>query len=58
MLLIPTHVSSSENHPPHLTTLLPTHAHLYLHSSAKLSHLTGNVDDSGKGLEAEGIQPF
>ena len=58
MLLTPTHVLSSENCPPHLTTLLPPSPHFHLHFCAKLSHLTGDVDDSGQGLEAEGMQTF
>ena len=39
--------------PENLTT-----PHLHLHSSAKLSHLAGDVDDSGQGLETEGMQIF
>ena len=61
MLLTPTHLLSSENRPPHLTTLmlptLPPHD-LHLHYPAKLSHLAGDVNDSGQGLEAEGMWTF
>ena len=61
MLLTPTHLLSSENRPPHLTTLmlptLPPHD-LHLHYPAKLSHLAGDVNDSGQGLEAERTWAF
>ena len=56
MLLTPTHLLSYENLPPHLTNLMLSHLHL--HYPAKLSHLAGDVDDSGQGLEAEGMQIF
>ena len=32
--------------------------HLHLHSSVKLSHLAGDGNNSGQGLEAEGMQTF
>ena len=56
MLLTPTHLLSSEKCPPHLKTL--PHPHLHLHYPAKLSQLAGDVNDSGQGLEAEGMQTF
>ena len=68
MLLIPTHLLSSENHSAHLTNLLQPPpppprrpdrtAILQLHYPVKLSHLAGDVNDSGQGLEAEGMQTF
>ena len=62
MLLTPTHLLSSENCPPHLTPLTPAldppPNHLHRHYSAKLSHLAGDVDDSGQGPEAGGMQTF
>ena len=60
MFLFPTHLLSSENRSTHLTTLLhpPPPAILQLHYPVKLSHLAGNVNDSGQGLEAEGMQTF
>ena len=58
MLLTPTHLLSSENCPPHLTPLTSPLHHQHLHSSTKLSHLVGDVDDSGQGLEAGGMQIF
>ena len=59
MFLTPTLLLSSENHPPppYLTTFLQPYLHL--HSPAKLlSHLVGDLDDSGQGLEGEGMQTF
>ena len=58
MLLTPTLLLSSENHPPH--TWQPyLQPYLHLHSPAKLlSHLVGDLDDSGQGLEGEGMQTF
>ena len=58
MLLTPNHLLASENCPLHLIPLLPPSPHFHLHFCAKLSHLTGDVDDSGQGLETEGIQIF
>ena len=60
MLLTPTHLLSSENRPPHLRTLPPhpRSRHPHLHYPAKLSHLAGDVSDSGQGLEAEGMGAF
>ena len=60
MLLTLTHLLSSDNHPPHLRTLPPhpRSCHLHLHYPAKLSHLAGDVSDSGQGLEAEGMRAF
>ena len=57
MLLTPTHLLSSENCHHHLTHLLPL-PHLHLYCFAKLSHLAGEVNDSGQGLEAEGMRIF
>ena len=58
MLLTPTLLLPSENHPPH--TWQPyLQTYLRLHSPAKLlSHLVVNLDDSGQGLEGEGMQTF
>jgi len=39
-------------------TLTAPLSHLHLHSSAKLSHLAGDVDESGQGPEAGGMQTF
>ena len=60
MLLTPTHLLSSDNRPPHLTTLpLPSPPPiLRLHYPVKLSHLAGDGNNSGQGLEAEGMQTF
>ena len=58
MLLTPTHLLSSENCPPHLTPLTSPLHHQHLHSSTKLSHLVGDLDDSGQGLKGEGMQTF
>ena len=58
MLLTPTHLLSSENCPLHLKPLTSPLHHLHLHSSAKLSHLAGDVHDSGQDMEAEGMQTF
>ena len=56
MLLTP--ILLIENHPPH--TWQPyLQTYLRLHSPAKLlSHLVGDLDDSGQGLEGEGMQIF
>ena len=53
MLLTPTLLLSSENHPPH--TWQPyLQPYLHLHSPAKLlTHLVGDLDDSGQGLKGE-----
>ena len=58
MLLTPTLLLSSENHPPH--TWQPyLQPYLHLHSPAKLlSHLVGDLDLSGQGLEREVMQTF
>ena len=64
MLLTLTHLLSSDTrhhtHPPHLRTLPPhpRSRHPHLHYPAKLSHLAGDVSDSGQGLEAEGMWAF
>ena len=49
----------------HLKTIPPNtwqpylQPYLHLHSPAKLlSHLVGDLDDSGQGLEGEGMQTF
>ena len=57
MLLTPTHLLSLKTvlHTSHHYRPFP---HLYLHSSAKLCHLAGDVDDSRHDLEAEGMQTF
>ena len=58
MLLTPTLLLSSENHPPH-TWQLYLKPYLHLHSPAKLlNHLVGELDDSEQGLEGEGMQKF
>ena len=56
MLLTP--ILLIENHPPY--TWQPyLQPYLHLHSPAKLlSHLVGDLDDSGQGLEGEGMQTF
>ena len=56
MLLTP--ILLIENHPPH--TWQPyLQPYLHLHSPAMLlSHLVGDLDDSGQGLEGEGMQKF
>ena len=58
VLIIPTLLLSSENHPLH--TWQPyLQPYLYLHPPAKLlTHLVGDLDDSGQGLEGEGMQKF
>ena len=58
VLLTQTHLLWSENCPPHLTTLLPLCPILQLHYPVRLSHLAGDVNDSGQGLEAEGMGAF
>ena len=58
MLLIPNHLLSSANHPTHLTTLLPLCPILQLHYPVRLSHLAGDVNDSGQGLKEKGMQTF
>ena len=44
--------------PDNLTTPPLPPAILQLHYPVKLSHLAGDVNDSGQGLEAEGMQTF
>ena len=58
VLIIPTLLLSSENHPPH--TWQPyLQTYLRLHSPAKLlSHLVVNLDDSEQGLKGEWMQIF
>ena len=57
MLFPPTLLLSSENHPlpPYLTILPPTLSVSPLPAKL-LSHLVGDLDDSGQGLEGEGMQ--
>ena len=44
---------------PHHTRQPYLQTYLHLHSPAKLlSHLVGDLDDSGQGLEGEGMQTF
>ena len=58
MLLTPTLLLSSENHPLH--TWQPyLQPYLHLYSPVKLlSRLVRDLDDSGQGLEGEGMQTF
>ena len=55
MFITPTHLLSSENCPPHMTTLLPvpTPHHLHVHFPAKLNHLAGDVDQDAVWKQKE-----
>ena len=58
MLLTTTLLLPSENLPPH-TRQPYLQPYLHLHSSVKLlSHLVGDLDSSGQGLEREVMQTF